>query len=63
MLSLILTLIVIGVLLYLVNTYIPMDGKIKNILNIVVVIAVVLWLLNQFGVLGSIGNVGVPHLR
>jgi hypothetical protein len=51
MLHLIISLIVIGILLWLVNTYIPMDAKIKNILNIVVVIAVVLWLLSAFGVL------------
>jgi hypothetical protein len=47
-------LVVVGVLLWLVNSYIPMDGKIKNILNIVVVIAVVLWLLQGFGLLGSL---------
>jgi hypothetical protein len=50
-------LIVVGVLLYLVNNYIPMDGKIKQILNGVVVIAVVLWLLQAFGVLGSLRGV------
>ena len=49
--QLVIVLIVVGVLLGLVNSYIPMDAKIKNILNIVVVIAVVLWLLNVFGVL------------
>jgi hypothetical protein len=59
LLSLVVTLIVVGVLLWLVNTYIPMDGKIKNILNIVVVIAVVLWLLSAFGVLGSLNTVRV----
>lgn len=52
LISLVVTLIVVGVLLWLVNTYIPMDGKIKQILNIVVVIAVVLWLLYAFGLLG-----------
>jgi len=62
MISLILTLIVVGVLLWLVNTYIPMDAKIKNIINIVVVICVVLWLLNVFGVLGAM-NVPVPRVR
>ena len=55
--SLIITLAVIGVLLWLVNTYIPMAPPIKNILNVVVIICVVLWLLNVFGVLGSIGTV------
>ena len=49
-----LTLIVIGVLLWLVNTYIPMAGSIKSILNAVVVIVVVIWLLNLFGLLGPI---------
>ena len=59
LISLVVVLIVVGVLLWLVNTYIPMDGKIKQILNIVVVIAVVLWLLQAFGVLGSLGNIHV----
>lgn len=57
--NLIVILIVIGVLLWLVNNYIPMDGKIKQILNVVVVIAVVLWLLQVFGLLGSIGGIHV----
>lgn len=52
----VIVLIVIGVLLWLVNNYLPMDAKIKNILNIVVVIAVVLWLLQAFGLLGSLEN-------
>lgn len=57
--TIIITLIVVGVLLWLVNTYIPMDGKIKSILNAVVVIAVILWLLQVFGVLDSIRGVNV----
>jgi len=56
LLSLVIVLIVIGVLLWLVNSYIPMDEKIKNILNIVVVIAVVLWILSMF-----VGN--LPSIR
>ena len=59
LISLIVTLIVVGVLLWLVNTYIPMDGKIKNIINVVVVIAVVLWLLSVFGVLGRLDTIHV----
>jgi len=51
------TLIVVGVLLWLVNTYIPMDGKIKKILNIVVVVVVILWLLNGFGVFNGLRGV------
>ena len=59
LINLVIVLIVVGVLLWLVNTYIPMDGKIKRILNIVVVIAVVIWLLQVFGVIGSLGNIRV----
>ena len=57
--SLILTLVVVGVLLWLINTYIPMDAKIKKILNVVVVIIVIIWLLQAFGILGSLGSVRV----
>lgn len=49
-------LIVIGVLLGLVNRYIPMAGSIKSLLNGVVVIFVILWLLQAFGVIGSLGS-------
>ena len=57
LITIVITLIVAGVLLWLVNTYIPMDGKIKKILNIVVVVVVVLWLLSVFGVLDHIRNI------
>ena len=63
LISLVLTLIVVGVLLWAVNTYIPMDGKIKKILNIVVVICVVVWLLWAFGIIGRVGDIRVPQLR
>ena len=63
LISLVLTLIVVGVLLWLVNNYIPMDSKIKRILNIVVVICVVVWLLYAFGILGRSGEIRVPQLR
>jgi hypothetical protein len=53
-------LIVVGVLLWLVNNFIPMAGSIKSILNSVVVICVVVWLLNVFGLLGSVYRVHVP---
>ena len=59
LINLIVILIVVGVLLWLVNTYIPMDRKIKSILNVVVVIVVVIWLLQVFGVLGSLDNLHV----
>jgi hypothetical protein len=60
--NLIITLVVIGLIMWLVNTFIPMQSQIKNILNVVVLILVVLWLLNVFGVLsGGLGN--VPRVR
>ena len=59
LINLVVVLIVVGVVLWLVNTYIPMDGKIKNILNVVVVIGVVVWLLQSFGVLGSLSAIRV----
>lgn len=57
--NLVVTLVVVGVALWLINTYIPMDRKIKSILNVVVVIAVVLWLLSAFGLLGDISAIRV----
>ena len=53
LIDVVIALIVVGVLLWLVNSFIPMDAKIKQILNVVVIIAVVLWLLKAFGVFGS----------
>jgi len=59
LINLIVTLIVVGVLLWLVNTYIPMDRKIKSILNVVIVIAVILWLLSAFGILGNMSGIRI----
>jgi hypothetical protein len=59
LITIVLVLIVVGVLLWLINTYIPMDRKIKNILNIVVVVVVIIWLLQAFGLMGSLSNVRV----
>jgi hypothetical protein len=58
-LQLLMILVVVGVLLWLVNNYIPMQGTIKSILNAVVVIGVVLWLLNVFGLFHSFPNIRV----
>jgi uncharacterized membrane protein len=59
LIGLILTLVVVGVLLWLVNNYVPMDAKIKTIINVVVVIVVVIWLLQAFGVLGSLRDIRI----
>ncbi|MGP8104956.1 MAG: Thivi_2564 family membrane protein [Desulfobaccales bacterium] len=54
-----LVLVVVGILLWLVNSYIPMAGSIKMILNLVVIIVVVLWLLSVFGLRGELSNIRV----
>jgi hypothetical protein len=56
LINIVFALIVVGVLLWLVNNYLPMDGKIKSILNGVVIIAVVIWLLQVFGVLDLVAS-------
>lgn len=55
LMNLVITLVVVGIALWAINNFIPMDGKIKQILNVVVVVAVVIWLLRGFGVFGAIG--------
>ena len=59
LIGLVLTLVVVGVLLWLLNNYVPMDGKIKSIMNVVVVIVVVIWVLQAFGLLGSLRNIRI----
>ena len=59
LLDVVVVLIVVGVLLWLVNSYVPMQDAIKKILNAVVVIAVVVWLLNVFGLLESLFHMHV----
>lgn len=61
LIQVLIALIVVGILLWLVNTYIPMQSAIKSILNAVVVIAVVLWLLNVFGLFHSLTNIRVGN--
>ncbi len=57
--DLVVTLVVVGVALWAVNNYLPMDRKIKSILNVVVVILVVIWLLRGFGLLGDLGTLRI----
>jgi len=59
LINLVVVLIVVGVLLWLVNRFIPMAGSIKSILNAVVVIVVVFWLLNVFGLVHSLSHIRV----
>lgn len=57
--SLIVLLALIGFIMYLVNTYIPMGANIKNVINITVLIVVVFWLLSVFGILPNVNAVRV----
>ena len=61
LLQVLLVLVVVGVLLWLVNNFIPMQGTIKSILNAIVVIAVVVWLLNVFGLLHNLSKIRVGN--
>jgi 1-acyl-sn-glycerol-3-phosphate acyltransferase len=63
LLNVVVTLVVVGLILWVINTYIPMQGAIKSILNLVVVIAVVMWLLYGFGVLNHTGDVHLPKMN
>ena len=56
---LLIVLVVVGVVLWVINTYIPMQSTIKKILNVVVIIAVVIWLLTVFGVIDSLHNIRI----
>lgn len=58
-LTILLVILIVGVLLWLVNTYVPMDRKIKSIFNIVVVIILIIWLLDAFGLINMLNNVRV----
>ena len=55
--SIIITLVIVGVLLWLINSFIPMDSKIKTIINVVVVIITLLWLLDAFGISNTFKSV------
>jgi hypothetical protein len=59
LLQVLMVLVVVGVLLWLVNSFIPMAGSIKSILNAVVVIVVVLWLMNVFGLMHSLSRIHI----
>jgi hypothetical protein len=63
-LSVLVLIVVVGVLLWAVNSYVPMAAPVKKLLNVVVVLGLVLWLLWAFGVFGYLGVVHLPgHLR
>jgi hypothetical protein len=59
LLNLVIVLVVVGVVLWVINSYIPMQSTIKKILNVVVVIAVIIWLLSVFGVIGNLSAIRI----
>jgi hypothetical protein len=59
LIQLVIVLVVVGVILWLINSYIPMQATLKKILNVVVVIAVIIWLLSVFGVIGNISGIHI----
>ena len=59
LLDLIIVLVIVGIILWLINTYVPMDAKIKSVLNIAVVVIVVLWIVQSMGFLGTLQNIQV----
>ncbi len=61
LINVVLTLLVVGILLWLIDRYVPMQGTIKGILNAVVVIAVVVWIVNVFGLMHYITQFRVGH--
>jgi hypothetical protein len=63
LINVVLTLIVVGVFLWLINRFIPMQSTIKSILNLVVVIVVVIWLLYGFGIISHSGSISMPVVK
>lgn len=59
LINLVIILVVVGVLLWLINSYIPMQATLKKILNAVVIIVVIIWLLSVFGVIGSLEGIRI----
>lgn len=61
LINLVIVLVVVGVVLWVINSYIPMQTTIKKILNVVVVIGVIIWLLSIFGVIGNIASIRIGN--
>jgi high-affinity K+ transport system ATPase subunit B len=59
LIQLVIILVVVGVILWVINNYIPMQATVKKILNVVVIIAVIIWLLSVFGVIGNLSTIRI----
>jgi hypothetical protein len=63
LIDIVIVLVVVGLVLWLINTYIPMAGGIKSLLNIIVFVVVLIWVLQIFGLIGPIRGIRIPPLR
>lgn len=63
LLNLIVAIAAVGILLYCINRFVPMEGRIKSVLNIVVILVLVIWCLEAFGVLDAMRGVRVPRVH
>ena len=63
LIEVIVTLAIVGVLLWVVETYVPMDAGIKKLLQVIVLLVVVIWLLQSFGILGHVGGSSIDNVR
>ncbi len=61
--NIVVILVVVGLVMWLINTYIPMAGAIKSLLNIVVFVVLLIWILQVFGLIGAIPGLKIPPLR
>jgi hypothetical protein len=61
--GIVVVLVVVGLILWLINPYIPMAAAIKSLLNVVVFVVVLIWLLQVFGLIGSINGLHIPNLK
>jgi hypothetical protein len=59
LINLVIVLVVVGLILWVINSYIPMQATIKKILNVVVIIAVIIWLLSVFGLIGNLSTIRI----
>jgi hypothetical protein len=62
LINIVVILVVIGIIMYLINAFIPMAGAIKTLLNLVVFVVVLIWLLGAFGIVIAIPGVHIPRL-
>ena len=63
MLDLIIAIAAVGILLYCINRFVPMEGRVKSILNIVVILILVVWCLEAFGVIDALRGISVPRVH